>query len=41
VSSRDVDRAGKVFVFVFVARQDLDELSLLLAEEALEFFTVD
>jgi hypothetical protein len=38
---RDVDRAGKVLVSEFACRKNLDELRLLLADEALNFGAVD
>jgi hypothetical protein len=38
---RDVDRAGKVLVSEFAGRKNLDELRLLLADEALNFVAVD
>jgi hypothetical protein len=38
---RDVDRLRQVLVCVFVRRQNFDESRLLLAEEALDFVTVD
>src|SRR5262249_45741636 len=38
---RDVDRAGQVFVVVFIGREHLHELRVLVLEQALEFVAVD